>query len=106
VGIFPLRDGSGPSQHPDSFIIKASKTRDAVAINTPSLWAKFANPVAPGSENNENLKLVIKMFGVHAKGGTVVLRQVVNEDIESYIPGRHSLAAFPLGIDGRGVSIE
>jgi len=91
--------GKRAAQHPDSYISNASRTKDAVTINTPSIWAKPANPVAPGSEDNENLKLVMKMFDAYSKGDTEVLRQVVAEDIEWYIPGRHPLSGIKRGID-------
>lgn len=91
--------GSRAGQHPDSYILNMSKTKNAAAFNMPSLWAKPANPVAPGSENNENLKLVMKMFDAYAKGDSEVLRQVVAEDIEWYIPGRHPLSGIKRGVD-------
>jgi ketosteroid isomerase-like protein len=72
---------------------------DAVAINNPALWPKPANPVAPGSETNENLKLVQQMFKAYAKGDVNTLRKIVAEDIEWYIPGRHPLSGTKKGVD-------
>ncbi len=91
--------GKRAAQHPDLYITHAAKTKDAIAINIPSIWAKPGNPVAPGSENNENLKLVMKMFDAYAKGDTEVLRQLVAEDIGWYIPGRHPLSGIKRGVD-------
>ncbi len=72
---------------------------DAEAINTPALWAKPPNPVAPGSENNASLKLVQKMFEAYANGDTEMLKEVVAEDVEWHIPGRHPLAGTKRGLD-------
>lgn len=75
---------------------------DGVAINKQNLWTKPANPVAPGSENNASLKLVQKMFDAYAKGDTETLKEVVAEDVEWHIPGRHSLAGTKRGLDELG----
>ncbi|WCE31836.1 nuclear transport factor 2 family protein [Vibrio sp. SCSIO 43137] len=76
---------------------KAAK--DAVEINTPSLWPKPANPVAQGSENSNALKVVQGFFGAYGKGDMQGLKQFVAEDVEWHIPGRHPLAGTKRGID-------
>ena len=75
---------------------------DGVAINNHNLWVKPANPVAPGSEENQSLKLVQKMFDAYAKGDTEALKEVVAEDVEWHIPGRHPLAGTKRGLDELG----
>lgn len=75
---------------------------DGVAINKSELWVKPANPVASGSEKNESLKLVQKMFEAYAKGDTGMLKEVVAEDVEWHIPGRHPLAGTKRGLDELG----
>ena len=75
---------------------------DAAAINKQELWVKPENPVAPGSEKNPSLILVQKMFDAYAKGDTEALKEVVAEDVEWHIPGRHPLAGTKRGLDELG----
>ena len=75
---------------------------DAEAINKQELWVKPENPVAPGSEKNTSLLLVQKMFDAYAKGDTETLKEVVAEDVEWHIPGRHPLAGTKRGLDELG----
>lgn len=74
-------------------------TSDAIAINQADLWPKPANPIAKGSESSPALKVVQNFFATYGKGGIEALKDYVAEDVEWYIPGRHSLSGTKRGVD-------
>ena len=76
----------------------AKAKEDAKQINNPSLWPKPSNPVAPGSESNENLKVVQSYYAAYNKEDLEGIRQVMSEDVEWYIPGQHPLSGTKRGI--------
>lgn len=78
--------------------VNSKAIEDAKLINDKLLWPKLPNAVAPGSETNENLKVVQTFFAAFAKNDLEGIRQVMAEDVEWHIPGRHPLSGTKRGI--------
>jgi uncharacterized protein len=71
----------------------------ARSINSPQLWPKPVNPIPTQLENNTNIQLVQDFFEAYGKNDLAGMRQVLAEDVQWHIPGRHPLSGTKNGID-------
>jgi uncharacterized protein len=71
----------------------------AIRINDPQVWPKPDNPVPAGLENNTNLQVVQNFYEAYGKNDLEGIRQVLAEEIQWYIPGRHPLSGTKNGIN-------
>jgi ketosteroid isomerase-like protein len=83
--------------------IKAVSTSElenqARSINSPQLWPKPENPVPTQLENNTNIQIVQNLFEAYGKNDLEGIRQVLAEDVQWHIPGRHPLSGTKNGIN-------
>jgi ketosteroid isomerase-like protein len=68
-------------------------------INDPQLWPKPQNPVPTGLENNTNIQLVQNFYEAYGDNDLEGIRQVLAEDVQWHIPGRHPLSGTKNGIN-------
>lgn len=80
------------------FLTNQKAVKDAAEINNKDLWPKPKNPVAPGSENSEALKVVQGFFEAYGKHDMEGIKKFVTDDVEWHIPGHHQLAGTKRGI--------
>jgi ketosteroid isomerase-like protein len=71
----------------------------ARSINNPQFWPKPANPIPTQLENNTNIQIVQDFFDAYGKNDLEGIRQVLAEDVQWHIPGRHPLSGTKNGID-------
>jgi uncharacterized protein len=71
----------------------------ATSINNPQLWPKPENSVPVGLENNMNVKIVQSFYEAYGKKDLEGIRQVLAEDVQWHIPGRHPLSGTKNGIN-------
>jgi uncharacterized protein len=83
--------------------IKAVDTSElenqARSINNPRLWPKPVNPIPTQLENNTNIRIVQNLFEAYGKNDLEGIRQVLAEDVQWHIPGRHPLSGTKNRID-------
>jgi ketosteroid isomerase-like protein len=83
--------------------IKAVSTSElenqARSINSPQLWPKPENPVPMQLENNTNIQIVRSFFEAYEKNDLEGIRQVLADDVQWHIPGRHPLSGTKNGIN-------
>jgi ketosteroid isomerase-like protein len=72
---------------------------ESLAINVADNWIKPADPVAPGLEDNENVKIVQGFFGAYGNNDLEGIREVMADDVEWFISGRHPLAGTKKGVE-------
>jgi uncharacterized protein len=72
---------------------------EARSINSPQLWPKPVNPIPTELENNTNIQIVQNLFEAYGKNDLEGIRQVLADDIQWHIPGRHPLSGTKNGID-------
>jgi uncharacterized protein len=71
----------------------------ARSINSPQFWPKPVNPIPTQLENNSNIQIVQDFFDAYGKNDLEGIRQVLAEDVQWHIPGRHPLSGTKNGID-------
>jgi ketosteroid isomerase-like protein len=71
----------------------------ARSINSPQFWPKPANPIPTQLENNTNIQIVQDFFEAYERNDLEGIRQVLAEDVQWHIPGRHPLSGTKNGID-------
>jgi uncharacterized protein len=71
----------------------------ARSINSPQFWPKPVNPIPSQLENNTNIQIVQDFFEAYGKNDLEGMRQVLAEDVQWHIPGRHPLSGTKNGID-------
>jgi uncharacterized protein len=71
----------------------------ARSINSPQFWPKPANPIPTQLENNTNIQIVQDFFEAYQRNDLEGIRQVLAEDVQWHIPGRHPLSGTKNGID-------
>jgi uncharacterized protein len=72
---------------------------EARSINSPQLWPKPVNPIPTELENNTKIQIVQNLFEAYDKNDLEGIRQVLADDIQWHIPGRHPLSGTKNGID-------
>jgi uncharacterized protein len=71
----------------------------ATSINNPQLWPKPENPISAGLENNTNIKVVQSYYAAYGKKDLEGMRQLLAEDVQWHIPGRHPLSGTKNGVN-------
>jgi len=97
------RDVFGPASEnaktsPNAYMKYKAAEKDALSFNKPDAWLKPENPVAKGSENNANLKVVQNFFAAYSKGDMDGIKAVMADDVQWHIPGKHPLSGTKNGI--------
>ena len=78
---------------------KSELDNQARNINSPQHWPKPVNPIPTQLENNINIQIVQDFFDAYGKNDLEGIRQVLAEDVQWHIPGRHPLSGTKNGID-------
>jgi uncharacterized protein len=71
----------------------------ARSINSPQFWPKPVNPIPSQLENNTNIQIVQNFFEAYERNDLEGIRQVLAEDVQWHIPGRHPLSGTKNGIE-------